>query len=107
MIVSGAARNGDDFLMAHVAKRPRRLWDAYHFPGMRPLHTVRGIFGEPTARVITLVRRSKKRVAVCVGEFRQAGTIGGYAGSAISPVATCVSTWRLRSGACSVAVAGA
>src|SRR5437870_4771912 len=38
--------------------RPRRrLSDSYRFPGFRPLPTVVGIFGEPGARVVTLVRR--------------------------------------------------
>src|SRR5438445_11302776 len=41
-------------------RRPRRLWDAYRFPGFRPSPTVTGIFGEPHARIITLTRRSKK-----------------------------------------------
>ena len=39
--------------------RPRRLWDAYRFPGFQPSPTVTGIFGDPHARVITLTRRSK------------------------------------------------
>src|SRR6266571_5583410 len=46
--------------MARAAKRSRRLWDTYSFPGFRPEPTVRGIFGDPKARVITLKRRSKK-----------------------------------------------
>jgi hypothetical protein len=43
-----------------AGKRRRRLWDTYCFPGFRPEQTVRGIFGDPKARVITLKRRSKK-----------------------------------------------
>ena len=31
--------------MANSAKRQRRLWDAYAFPGFRPQPTVRGVFG--------------------------------------------------------------
>ena len=46
----------------------RRLWDAYAFPGFRPRPTVRGVFGDPKARVITLERRSKKRSAAAVVE---------------------------------------
>jgi hypothetical protein len=49
--------------MARTSKRRRRLWDTYSFPGFRPAQTVRGIFGDPKARVIALNRRSKKRVA--------------------------------------------
>ena len=47
--------------MARTAKRRRRLWDAYCFPGFWPEPTVRGIFGDPKARVISLKRRSKSR----------------------------------------------
>jgi hypothetical protein len=43
--------------MANSAKRRRRLWDEYAFPGFRPLPTVRGVFGDPKTRVITLKRR--------------------------------------------------
>src|SRR5207247_2500347 len=46
--------------MARTAKRRRRLWDAYSFPGFRPQPTVRGIFGDPKARVITLHRRLRR-----------------------------------------------
>src|SRR5580692_12325879 len=62
--------------MARAAKRSRRLWDTYSFPGFRPEQTVRGIFGDPKARVITLKRRSKKRlvdVAVADGVVRPQG----------------------------------
>lgn len=41
----------------------RKLWDAYRFPGFRPAQNVTGIFGDPKARVIQLVRRGKKQSA--------------------------------------------
>jgi hypothetical protein len=50
------------FLMAATAKRKRRLWDAYAFPGFRSEGTVRGIFADPKARIIKLNRRSKNVV---------------------------------------------
>ena len=93
--------------MANSAKRQRRLWDAYAFRGLRPLHAVRGVFGEPKARVITLVRRSKQRSAAGAPECIGAGTTGAYGRYAICPVATCASTWRSRYGACSADVVGA
>ena len=69
--------------MARTAKRRRRLWDAYCFPGFWPEPTVRGIFGDPKARVISLKRRSKKRrAAVAVGS-RWAGTTARSVGCAI------------------------
>ncbi|MEW9572712.1 hypothetical protein ABQJ54_13210 [Rhodanobacter sp. Si-c] len=43
--------------MATSMKHPRRLLDAYRFPGFRPLVGVKGVFGDPKARVVMLVRR--------------------------------------------------
>src|SRR4030067_1001213 len=44
--------------------KPKRLLsDTYAFPGFRPEPMVRGVFGDPKARVIALKRRSKKRPA--------------------------------------------
>lgn len=40
----------------------RHLWDTYRFPGFRPLATVRGVFGDSKARIVTLVRRAKKTI---------------------------------------------
>src|ERR1700681_2609340 len=69
--------------MVRASKRSRRLWDTYWFPGFRPEPTVRGIFGDPKARVIILKRRSKKRLAGAVGACRWAGTLRqGEAGTA-------------------------
>jgi hypothetical protein len=62
--------------MANSSKRRRRLWDTYTFPGFRPQPTVRGIFGDPKARLITLARRAKKRPAGAVGGFIWVGTTG-------------------------------
>src|SRR5438874_6671724 len=50
--------------MARTSKQQRRLWDTYSFCGFRPEPTVRGIFGDPKARVIKLNRRSKNSVWV-------------------------------------------
>jgi len=91
--------------MANSAKRQRRLWDTYAFPGFRPLPTVRGVFGDPKARVIALVRRSKKRSAAAAVEFIPGGTTGAHAGFAISRVGTNASTWRSRCAACRAEVA--
>src|SRR6476661_1036374 len=60
--------------MARASKRRRRLWDTYSFAGFRAQPTVRGIFGDPKARVITLRRRSKKRRAGALVGSRWAGT---------------------------------
>src|ERR1019366_7680005 len=90
--------------MANSSKRQRRLWDTYIFPGFRPQPTVRGVFGDPKARIITLARRAKKRFAGAAGEFIRVGTTGVYGGFAICRAATRASSWRLRSGGGDAAV---
>src|SRR3990172_4187 len=72
--------------MATSAKQ-KRLLDAYRFIGFRPLEQLHGVFGDPKARVVTLVRRSKKRPAACADDCTRAGTIaadGEWGGSARS-----------------------
>ena len=90
--------------MARSTKRKRRLWDAYAFPGFRPLPTVRGVLGDPKARVITLRRRSKKRVVGRVVEYTGVGTTDASDGSGTLLAATCASTWKWKCDAC---IAGA
>src|SRR5437899_9525430 len=68
--------------------------DAYRFPGFRPLAKVRGIFGNPKARVVRLQRRGKKRAAAFAGEVIGLFTITRFAGYETSPAATRGSTWR-------------
>jgi hypothetical protein len=43
-----------------TSRKRKRLSDAYRFDGFRPLEELDGVFGDPFARVITLVRPSKK-----------------------------------------------
>jgi transposase len=45
-----------------TAAKRRRLRDAYRFAGFRPIEQVRGVFGDPHARIITLIRRSKNQL---------------------------------------------
>ena len=73
--------------MTHRSKR-RRLTDGYTFPGFRALATVRGVFGEPRVRVVTLVRRSKKRSVAPAVAGTMVGTTVGYGVSATCPAAT-------------------
>ena len=46
-----------------ISRKPKHILDAYRFPFFRPLEKIRGRFGDSKARVITLVRRSKKQSA--------------------------------------------
>lgn len=52
----------------------KRLLDEYHFPGFRSKAKVKGIFGDPKARVITLVRRQKKQCAAVAAHHTQPST---------------------------------
>ena len=88
-----------------IAPKRKRLLDAYRFPGFRPLEKIRGIFGDPKARVITLVRRSKKPSATPVAEGTKAGTTRSCDEFATSPVATLVFIWRSRFAGCCVGTA--
>jgi len=64
--------------MAKTARHRRRLSDGYSFAGFRPQETVRGFFGDPDVRIVSLERRSKKRFAAVAGGSGRAGTTGGY-----------------------------
>jgi hypothetical protein len=74
--------------------RKKTLYDAYRFPGFTPEREVKGRFGDRTALVIRLTRRSKKRHAGRAAPSGAAGTIVGLGTFAISPAATAVfSSW--------------
>lgn len=74
----------------------RRLLDAYWFPGFRPLAMVRGLFGDPKARIVSLQRRRKKRSAASVANPSGAFTTARYAGYATCRAATLASTWKSK-----------
>lgn len=80
-------------------RRKRRLWDMYRFPGFQPSTTVKGIFGNPNARVIVLTRRPKKRAAERAAACSRDGTIGRREVCAIFPVAIEQFTWNWKSAA--------
>lgn len=66
----------------------RRLTDEYRFSGFRPLATVKGMFGDPKARIVRLVRRGKKLAAALADSGRERSTTARSVGSAISRAAT-------------------
>jgi hypothetical protein len=70
----------------------KQLHDLYRFPGFVPLPTIRGIFRDPRAVVVTLRRRRKKRSATSAGKRLGPSTISALAVPGISPVATSMST---------------
>lgn len=79
--------------MAKPSKKS--LYDAYCFPGFTPSREVKGRFGDRTALVIRLNRRSKKRHAGRAARSGADGTIGGHGTSAISlaAIAAFISRW--------------
>jgi hypothetical protein len=77
-------------------RKHKRLWDLYHFSGFSPEHILSGIFGDPRARVIGLIRREKKLFVAPVAAFIIPTTIGKLAEFATCPVERCgfISKWR-------------
>jgi len=74
----------------------KRLWDAYYFPGFSPEHALSGIFGDPRARVIGLIRRGKKLFVGRVVIFISATTTGKSGGFATCLVEKCGFIWTWR-----------
>ena len=77
----------------------KRLQDEYRFPGCRPKSKLKGIFGDPHARVVVLERRQKKLSHVAAELFTEAITTRKSIGYEIFPVAGNVFIWRWRLGA--------
>ena len=75
-------------------EKRRRLLDEYRFPGYRPRAEIRGVFGDPRARVIQLERTQKKRYAGVAVRFTDAITTRRCVGYGTSPVGTPGSIWR-------------
>lgn len=80
-----------------------RLPDTYRFPGFRPAVIVRGIFGDPKARIVTLQRRRKKRPAASAVNPSAPITTASRGASATCLVAIPVSIWRSKFAASSAA----
>jgi len=88
-----------------MSRKPKHILDAYRFPFFRPLEKIRGLFGDSKARIITLVRRSKKQSATPVAELNLVGTTRSFGEFATSPVATHASIWKSRFDGCCVGTA--
>ena len=84
--------------MLKTGKGFRRLTDAYAFWGFRPCARVCGVFGDPKARIVTLVRRAKKQSAACVERRDEDGTTGARGAFATCRAATRGCTSRSRYG---------
>ena len=86
-------KNLYDFRM----EKKRGLLDEYRFPGFCPKRDIKGIFGDPKARVIQLQRSQKKRHAVAVARSIGAITTRKCVVSVIFHAGMPVSFWKLKS----------
>lgn len=50
-------------------KKLKRLLDSYCFPGFHPLSKLKGIFGDPKARIIKFIRSQKKQFVEAVAHL--------------------------------------
>ena len=79
-----------------MAKR-KTLLDEYRFPGFRPKARVRGIFGDPKARIVCLERTGKKRCAEHAVRFIGLSTIARVAKFETFRAGMFESLWTWRS----------
>src|SRR5947199_10125993 len=91
--------------MPTLTRRKKRLLDGYRFPGFRPLPEVVGVFGDPHARVVRLVRRSKKPLVASAVECARVGMIAPVGARAIWRAGLIASIWSSRWGGLRSAVA--
>src|SRR5258707_14173349 len=84
--------------MARISKRLRRLWDTYSFEGFRAEPVVRGVFGDPKVRIVTLKRRSKKHRVGAVAASRSGGKTAKSGRGGTCPAGICEYWLKWRSG---------
>ena len=79
-------------------KHPQTLSVLFSFPGFRAHSRLQGIFGDPHAKLITVIRRKKLPCAPAVGHGTAPSTTARRAACGIPMRRAGVSTWRLSSG---------
>src|SRR3989344_7675967 len=87
-------------------KTKKTLQDLYSFPGFRAGSRLKGIMGDSLARIVTLVRRQKKRHAVHATRSRAASTTAILIESAIWTPAARASIWNSNIGGGTSGVVG-
>lgn len=87
-------------------RKPKRLSDAYRFPGFSTNQEIIGIFGDPKARVIRLKRLQKKLDAQTAEKPIMVFTTAKHGAFEIFHVATPGSIWKWKFAACIVRDAG-
>ena len=76
----------------------KTLSAVFSFPGFRARSQLQGIFGDPPARLVVLVRRKKLPCAPAVGRGTVPSTTARHAGCGIRMPRGGASTWHLSSG---------
>ena len=84
-----------DFIM----RRTKHLTDTYTFPGFRPLRKLKGLFGDPCARIVVLRRRGKKQSAEPAARSTGPTTTIADVESVTCPAVATASTWSWSYGA--------
>ena len=79
-------------------KRAHTLSALFSFPGFRARSRLQGIFGDPHARLVVLVRRKKRRCAPAAGPATAPSMIARCAECGIPMPPGGASTWPLSSG---------
>ena len=72
----------------------RRLLDVYQFPGFRPKAKIKGVLGDPKARVIQLERRQKNGVRAVAALGTGVTTTARRGLSGIFPAGMCGYIWK-------------
>ncbi len=86
--------------MLRLMKTKTTFSQLYSFPGFRARARFKsGIFQDPHARVVSLVRRKKKRFVQGANIPGRVSTIVGFIGFVICAQGQCESTWNSNTGA--------
>ena len=80
-------------------KRIQTLSALFSFPGFRARSRLHGVFGDPHARLVTLVRRKKRQCARGVARGTGPSTTARRAGYGIPMRPAGASMWPLSNGA--------
>ena len=77
-------------------RKTKRLLDEYRFPGFDPSVKVKGKFGDPKARIITLKRRQKKQDVAVAVEYIEVIMTTKHDLFVICHVGACGFIWKWR-----------
>ena len=77
-------------------KTNKTLNDLYSFPGFRARSKLKGVLGDSPARIVTLVRRQKKRYVAHAARPRRVSTTARFIGCATWTPAARASIWNLN-----------